>query len=128
MKQKLRTLLLLSPLMMGSLSIGVATQPAAALDCAILPKSICAQAEESNDVKKTGTMVLLVWVLNILTAGVGIAAVGTLVYAGVLYSSAGGSSEQVAKAKKLITDVVIGIVVFALMYFALQWLLPGAIG
>lgn len=128
MKQKLRTLLLLTPLLAGSLSFGAFAQPASALECAILPSSICKQAEESKDVKKTGTMVLLVWVLNILTAGVGIAAVGTLVYAGILYSSAGGSSEQISKAKKLITDVVIGIVVFALMYFALQWLLPGAIG
>lgn len=96
--------------------------------CAILPQDICdASAVKTTDVKKTGVFQLLVWVLNIMTAGVGIAAVGALVYAGILYASAGGGSEQIVKSKKIITDTVIGIVVYALMFLVINWLVPGGV-
>ena len=100
------------------------------VSCAILPQDLCAAATEKpadSKAQNTGIFKLLVFVLQIMTALVGIAAVGTLIYAGVLYSSAGGSNEQVAKSKKLITDTVIGIIVYALMFFALNWLIPGGV-
>ena len=98
--------------------------------CAILPKKICdasAPDDKNTDVKKTGVYLLLVWVLNLMTAGVGIAAVGALVYAGVLYASAEGKSDQVAKAKQIITNTVVGIVVYALMFLVVNWLVPGGV-
>ncbi len=100
------------------------------VSCAILPQDICnaaTQKPNGSDVQQTGIFQLLTFVLRIMTALVGIAAVGALIYAGVLYSSAGGSNEQVAKSKKLITDTVIGIVAYALMFFALNWLIPGGV-
>jgi hypothetical protein len=130
MKHTLLTrLTILAVLMMSVLALTPALTPrAAALECAILPKSICGAAEtKSTDVKKTGIFELLKWVLNIMTAGVGIAAVGALIYAGILYSSAGGGSDQIAKSKKIITDTVIGIVVFALMFLVINWLVPGGV-
>lgn len=109
-----------------------ATTSSGGVDCAILPDAICKAATQGPDadggsLESTGVFKLLIYVLNIMTALVGIAAVGALIYAGVLYSSAGGSKEQTAKSKKLITDTVIGIVVYALMFFALNWLIPGGI-
>jgi hypothetical protein len=96
--------------------------------CAVLPQDICnAATTKGTDVKKTGVYLLLVWVLNIMTAGVGIAAVGALVYAGVLYASAEGKSDQVAKAKQIITNTVVGIVVYALMFLVVNWLVPGGV-
>ena len=96
--------------------------------CAILPQNICNSASTGGtDVKKTGVYLLLVWVLNLMTAGVGIAAVGALVYAGVLYASAEGKSDQVAKAKQIITNTVVGIVVYALMFLVINWLVPGGV-
>ncbi len=100
------------------------------VNCAILPQGLCTAATkppEGSKVEGTGIFLLLEFVLQVMTALVGIAAVGTLIYAGVLYSSAGGSNEQVAKSKRLITDTVIGIVVYALMFFALNWLIPGGV-
>jgi hypothetical protein len=100
----------------------------AALNCAILPQNICDSAKtEGSDTKKTGVFILLIWVLNIMTAGVGIAAVGALIYAGVLYASAGGGSEQIVKSKKIITDTVIGIIAYALMFLVINWLVPGGV-
>ena len=120
------------------LSIGVLVTlmnaaPVAAADvtCSILPQSICdaatSQPGKGGDVSNTGVFMLLVWGINILTAGVGLVAVGVLVYAGIMYSSAGGSNEQVSKAKGMITNVVIGLVAYGLMYFALNWLIPGGV-
>lgn len=133
MKQTYRTRLtlsiaaLMSVLTMNFMTptlVGAASQPS----CAILPANICsASTTKGTDVKKTGVYLLLVWVLNIMTAGVGIAAVGALVYAGILYASAGGGSDQIVKSKKIITDTVIGIVVYALMFLVINWLVPGGV-
>ncbi len=133
MKQTYRTRLTLSmAALMSVLTVNfmsptlvlAANQPS----CAILPPNICgASTTKGTDVTKTGVYLLLVWVLNIMTAGVGIAAVGALVYAGILYASAGGGSDQIVKAKKIITDTVIGIVAYALMFLVINWLVPGGV-
>lgn len=101
-----------------------------ALSCAILPQDICGAAEaqpNGTDVKPTGLFLLLRWILTILTAVVGIAAIGTLVYAGIMYSSAGSDSGMVSKAKTLIRDVIIGVIAYGLMVVGLNWLVPGGI-
>lgn len=70
---------------------------------------------------------ILIIVLNVLTGGVGIVAVGGLIYASILYASAGDNSQQVSQAKNLIRDIIIGLVAFGLMYALLQYLVPGGI-
>lgn len=118
----------------GGVSAPVAHAADGELKCAILPSQICGSAKQGGVdkngnpvVQKTGIFLLLIWVLNILTAGVGVAAVGALIYAGVLYASAGGGTEQIVKSKKIITDVVIGIVAYALMFLVINWLVPGGV-
>ena len=70
---------------------------------------------------------LLIAILRILNIGVGIAAVGTLIYAGILYSTASGDANKTAKAKTIITNVVIGVLAYAVMSIALNFLVPGGI-
>lgn len=130
MKQKR---LILSVLVAGLVAIGASSlavnRPAYAVDppsCAVLPQSTC-NASNEQDPKKSGVTQVLTFALTILTAFVGVAAVGAFVYAGVLYSSASGKSEQVVKAKKLMFDTTIGLVVYAAVYLAIRWLLPGDI-
>lgn len=111
------------------------TQNVGAVDCAILPSDICKSASNPTDASgKPSTAVsdnaifkLLKTVLQIMTAGVGVAAVGGVVYAAVLYTSAGDAMDQVKKAKTIITDVVIGLVAYALMFLLLNWLVPGGV-
>lgn len=79
------------------------------------------------DIKKTGIWYLLVIAINILTAGIGVVAVGGLVYGSILYASAGGGPEQVKKAKTIITDIVIGLVAYAFMYAFLNFIIPGGL-
>ncbi len=119
------------PFMMAAALLTPMTPAYAAdkVDCAILPDNICnaASKDSTTNVKNSGILLLLIWVMRILTAGVGIAAIGAIIYAGILYSSAGGSSEQVSKSKGIITNTVIGIVAYALMFVVLQWLIPGGV-
>lgn len=101
-----------------------------AVDCSILPQDICnAAGEKSNngDVKNTAVWKLLLLVVNVLTAGVAILAIGGIIYGAILYTSAGDNQGQLAKAKDTIRNVIIGIVAFAFMYSLLQWLIPGGV-
>lgn len=131
MKQLFRTILV--TLTLPSFAVGsfLAFSPqVSALDCAILPQSVCGAAEQppnGTDIKPTGLFLFLRWVLTILTAVVGIAAIGTIIWAGIMYASAADDSGQVAKAKTLIRDVIIGVIAYGLMIVGLNWLVPGGI-
>lgn len=81
----------------------------------------------SGSAKNSGVWGLLLLALNILTGGVGIAAVGGVVYAAILYSSASDRTEQVKQAKDTIRNVVIGIAAYGGMYLILNFLIPGGI-
>ena len=130
MKQRLIATGLCIVAAMGIYYVILAPFTARALECAALPKSICDAADKkagSSDVSNTAIWKLLLWTLNIMIALVGLAATGAIIYAGILYSSAGGNADMIAKAKKIIMNTVIGIVAFALMYLGLNWLIPGGI-
>ena len=99
---------------------------AAAVSCSVLPNSVCSKADDGS-VSSGGVFELLKWVLRIMTGLVGIAAVGGLVWAGMLYGSASSSNEQVKHAKTIITDVVVGLVAYALMFIVVNWLIPGGV-
>lgn len=87
----------------------------------------CPQDNKGDKLEDNGVWGLLLLVLNIMTAGVGIVAVGGIVYGSILYTSAGDSSEKVKKAISVIMNVVIGIVAYVAMYAVLQFLIPGGI-
>lgn len=74
-----------------------------------------------------GMWAILLIVINVLTAGVGILAVGGIVYGALLWTTAEDKADQLSKAKTVITDVVIGIIAFALLYSGLQFLIPGGV-
>ena len=66
-------------------------------------------------------------VLVILTTGIGIAASISIVVAGVMYSAAGGSAQQVQKAKTMILNTIIGLIAYSLLWAFAQWLIPGGV-
>jgi len=79
------------------------------------------------DVEETGVWGILLVAINILSVGVGVLALGGIVYGAVLYTSAGGSQEQVKKATTIFTNVVIGVLAFAAMWALLNFLVPGGV-
>ncbi|MFZ2125112.1 MAG: hypothetical protein WA087_04000 [Candidatus Saccharimonadales bacterium] len=70
---------------------------------------------------------ILKLVINILSAGIGIVAVGGIIYGSIMYSTAGGSMDQTKQAKKIIFNVVIGIAAYAIAYSFLNYLIPGGL-
>lgn len=101
----------------------VASAPVFAADeC---PKTSIIKVDCDN--KGGGVWGILTLVINIMTAGIGIAAVGGLIYAGITYTTASNDSAKVAKAKEMIFNVVLGLVLYALMWSFIQYLIPGGI-
>ena len=66
-------------------------------------------------------------VLRVMIGLVGVAAVGALIFAGIIYSSAGGEQAKVQKAKTMIQDTVIGIVLFGTMFIIGNFFIPNGI-
>ena len=107
----------------------VTTAPVALADCGGVKTAIvsCDQTGQGSSAKDSGIWGILLIGLNILTGGIGIAAVGGIVYGAILYTSAGDKADQVKKAISVITNVVIGVVAYGLMYILLNFLIPGGI-
>lgn len=82
---------------------------------------------ETSIIPCTDVWGLLNVAIYILTAGVGVLAVGGIVYGAILYTSAGDRSDQVKKAIGIITNVVIGLVAYVAMFAIVQFLIPGGI-
>ena len=78
-----------------------------------------------GDPNQTGLWSLLIMIINILTAGIGIVAVGGVVYGSILYTSAEGSAEQTKKARTIIANVMMGLLAYVLMYAFLNYIIPG---
>lgn len=133
-KQKIVTLLAAAVFTVGAALFATAPTSLAAdergnQNCGVNTSIInCGSTDTTKDgVENTGLWAVIIMVLNILTAGVGIAAVGGVVYGAVLYTSAGSSQEQVKKAIGVISNVVIGIIAYAAMYVGLNFLIPGGL-
>lgn len=84
-------------------------------------------ASNSGTTDDNGIWALLLIVLNIMTAGVGILAVGGIVYGSILYTTAEDKADQVKKATDIITNVVIGLILFAFMWAGLNFIVPGGV-
>lgn len=130
-KQKITTLTLAVAAMAG---IATVAAPAAhALECAgvktsIIGGDVCKDARENaQDAQNSGIWSVLLLALNILTAGVGIAAVGGIVYGSIMYASASDRQDQTKKGMDIIKNTVIGLIAYGLMYLVLNFLIPGGI-
>lgn len=79
----------------------------------------------TDNIEDSCVWVLLITGINIMTAGIGILAVGGIVYGGILYATSDGNTNSTAKAIKTIQNVVIGILAYALMFSFLNFIIPG---
>ncbi len=102
--------------------------PVAAAECDGVDTAIIScEKNDAEGAEGTAVWRLLIMVINILTAGIGVLALAGIVYGSILYTSAGGSPEQVKKAMGIIQNVIIGVVAYAGMYALLQFLIPGGV-
>ena len=70
---------------------------------------------------------ILNMILVVVTTGVRITPVGSIVFAGILYITARDNAGQVSKAKTMIMNTVIGIIAYILMWAFLEWIIPGGV-
>lgn len=66
-------------------------------------------------------------VIQIMTIGIFVVAVGVTIFGGVLYSSSGGSPENIKKAKELWLNTVIGLLIYAFLVGITNFLIPGGV-
>ena len=66
----------------------------------------------------------LVLVVDIFSAVVGVLAVGGIIFIGIRYLTSGGDVAKATKARKRLVELVIGIVIYAVMYTVLKFLIP----
>jgi hypothetical protein len=106
----------------------VLTDPVKGNDCGGVKTAIIkCDADNSGDLNKNGIWALLLIVINVMTAGVGVLAVGGIVYGSILYTTAEDKADQVNKAVDIIRNVIIGLVSFALMWALLNFIIPGGV-
>ncbi len=127
-KQKI-TVFLVAMAVFTGVSVATAATTAFAAKCGNAETSIisCSQKGGAKNLQDNPIWGLLLLGLNIMTAGVGILAVGGVTYASILYASSSDNAEQTKQAKQIIKSVAIGIVAYASMYLALNFLIPGGI-
>ena len=133
---KIKQIVLAFLMMMSVGLVGVAAStPTYAAKCGDVDTAFI-QCDENNkdkdgdgkiETEENAIWGLLLMVLNILTAGVGIVAVAGIVYGSILYTTAEDKADQVKKATDIITNVVIGLVLFALMWSGLNFIVPGGV-
>ena len=120
----------ISSMAVAFMAVVIGYAPLAMADCAGVPTAILScpsQFDGSGGIEKSGLMGILTVVVNIMAAIVGIVAIGAFVYAGILYASAGDSQEQVKKARDIIRNTVIGIVLFVALYSIANFIVPGGV-
>jgi hypothetical protein len=66
-------------------------------------------------------------VVNFLSALVGVVIVGSIIWGGIQYMSAGDNPQAVSSAKHRIVNALIALLAYLLTYAFLQWLIPGGV-
>ena len=118
MKKILVYLGVLSVCVMGVVAV---SGNALAGECAGVNTSIINCGEED------GVNFLLHTVINIMMSLVGILAVAGVAFSGYQYMTAAGDPGKMAKAKNRIVQIVLGLIVFAVMWAVAEWLIPGGV-
>ena len=80
-----------------------------------------------DDNEGCGVYTILNLVINILSIGIGLLAVIGVTIVGIQYLTAKDSTEQTKKAKNRMLELVIGLIVYAVLYAGVQFLLPGGL-
>jgi hypothetical protein len=105
----------------------VGTHRAYALECGVLPQSICDQAvtASANSTNPLGGLRPIIdWIANILVALFGMMAVLVIIVSGVQISASAGNENAVKTAKENIFKVITGVVLL-ISFRAILYLIQG---
>lgn len=83
--------------------------------------------EDTLNESNCGIIKYLLTFINLLSAMVGITVVIVIIIAGIQYTTSAGDPNAAAAAKKRISNAILALVTFAIMYSFLQWIVPGGV-
>lgn len=72
-----------------------------------------------------GIIPVLLDLISALAVGIGILAVIGITVVGIQYLKSKGNVEKTAKARRRMLEIVIGLAIYAMIWGALEWLMPG---
>lgn len=128
MKKILTLSLLLAALSLATVFVA----PVSAKTCIVNGEPVETSILGGSDCAGTGAngssiTALLLYILNFMAVGVGIAVVAGIAWGGFMYTQAGGDSGKTKQAVSIIINSVIGLVLFIFMYALANFLVPGGI-
>ena len=77
--------------------------------------------------KGNGILDLIFAIIRLLSMGVGLVVVGSIIVAGIQYTSSRGDPQATANAMKRISSTVIALLIYIFAFALLNWLIPGAV-
>lgn len=80
-----------------------------------------------EDDKGCGTYMVINFIIEILTYGIGIAAAIGLSVSGIKYLTAKGNEAQTTKSKRRIYEIFIGLLAYSILWAILNFALPGGV-
>lgn len=85
----------------------------------------CTDTELSSS--NCGIIKMIITITNIIAGLAGLVIVGTLIWGGILYSSAGSDPSKVQAAKNKVVAAITALLLLVFGYAIVQWLVPGGI-
>lgn len=77
---------------------------------------------ECEETAENSIFNLLQLVIEIMSGAVGILGVVGILFFGIQYLTAGGNEQKTTKAKRRLFEVIIGLIVYAILFSALYWI------
>lgn len=77
--------------------------------------------------KGNGILDLIFAIIRILSTGVGLVVIGSMIWAGIQYTSSRGDPQATANAVKRVNSTVLALLIYIFAYALLGWIIPGAI-
>lgn len=111
----------------ATVTVGLATavvQPALAKECAGATTAIVDCEGKSG---KEAIFSILRQVVQILTMGIGVVAVGAVAYGGILFATSGDRPDHIKKAREVWINVVIGLLLYGFFVALTEFLIPGGV-
>jgi hypothetical protein len=86
-----------------------------------------AQANANNCLQNNVLVKDIQLLVDVLSAGVGVVVVGSLIVGGIQYSFAGDNPQATSAAKNRIINSLLALAAFFLIFAFLQWIIPGGL-
>lgn len=134
-----KTGLLVTAVIGFAMALPVAMAPVAAAKCPDSPESksgayCCGNSETSfdfgdlcKDANSSPATAVLLYAINFLAIGVGIAVLGGIIWGGTMYIMSDGSPEKSKQGRDIVLNSVIGLIMFIILYMAINFIVPGGV-